>query len=510
MTQAFWGRPPNVDVYVSSPIKKMASIPHPASTSMAPGSEGVTPGVTVVMVPFPAQGHLNQLLHLSRLVAACGVPVHFVGSATHNRQAKVRLSGWDVGAFPNIHFQDLPVPSFSNLRPDPHAPVKFPSHLQPAFDACLHMQAPLATLLRSLSASSRRVAVVHDSLMSFAAQEAVVLPNGEAYVFHSVSAFANLLFQWAARGEDGKLRSMLPANVLIPPVDGCFTDEFMDFIKRQYERTPAPAGRLMNTCRPVEGKFVDLLAQEPMLNRGRYFAVGPVNPVVALGRGGARGDGDHPRRHECMEWLDRQPPVSVVYVSFGTTSSIPEQQIAELADGLERSRQRFIWVLRDADRGDIFAAEHTGADGGHKLPDGYEQRVAGVGLVVRGWAPQLEILGHRATGLFMSHCGWNSCMEGLSNGVPIAAWPLHSDQPKNALLVTEVLKVGVTVQDWARREETAPAATVADAIRRIMVSCEGRVIRRRAKTLGDAIRRAVSEGGSSHEELGFFISHITR
>ncbi|MQM12435.1 hypothetical protein Taro_045355 [Colocasia esculenta] len=167
-----------------------------------------------------------------------------------------------------------------------------------------------------------------------------------------------------------------------------------------------------------------------------------MNLVSALGQ--VRMDAVvSPARHECMEWQERQPPVSVVYVSFEMTSSLPEQQITELAHGLERSRQRFIWVLREADRADIFAGDD---DGRQKLPDGYEQRVAGVGLVVRGWAPQLDILGHSATALFMSHCRWNSCMEGLSNGVSIATWPLHSDQPKNALLVTEVLQVGVTAR----------------------------------------------------------------
>uniref|UniRef100_A0A1D1XQB8 Glycosyltransferase n=1 Tax=Anthurium amnicola TaxID=1678845 RepID=A0A1D1XQB8_9ARAE len=457
-------------------------------------------GVVVVMVPFPAQGHLNQLLHLSRLVADRGVGVHFVGSATHNRQAKVRLHGWDVGAFPNIRFHDLPVPRFATPRPDPDAPIR---HLQPAFDASLQMQAPLASLLRTLSATSRRVVVVHDSLMSFAAQEAAALPNAESYVFHSVSAFAILLFQWGARGEhEEKLHALLP-GVRSNPVDGCFTPEFIDFIHRQYRKTPPPAGRIFNTCRSVEGGIVDLLARDPLLHNTSCFAVGPLNPVVPAPSG---------PRHQCMEWLDRQPPGSVVYVAFGTTSSMPREQIVELAAGLERSRQRFLWVFRDADRGDIFAEEGEG-DGGQRhllLPSGYERRVAGVGMVVRGWAPQLDVLGHPSTGLFMSHCGWNSCMESLSAGVPMAAWPMHSDQPKNALLVTEVLKVGVAVRDWARREETVTSAAVEDAIRRVMDSEEGREIRTRTKAVRDAIHRAVSKGGCSHSAMESFVSHIIR
>ncbi|MQL71304.1 hypothetical protein Taro_003644 [Colocasia esculenta] len=482
-----------------------------ANTAASPDGE---PGVVVVMVPFPAQGHLNQLLHLSRLVAAHGVPVHFVGSATHNRQARVRVHGWDLAAFPKIHFQDLPVPHFPSPPPEPRATVKFPAHLQPAFEASAKLQAPLAPLLRSLSATARRVVVVHDSLMPFAAREAAGLPNAESYVFHSVSALAKLFFQWAARGKLEEKRPVVPAGIPLLPLDGCYTEEFLAFLSRQFRKTPPDvAGRLLNTCRTVEPEFIDLLAREPFLQRKRLFAVGPLNPVELEDAGAG---GPVRPRHRCLEWLDRQPPHSVVYVSFGTTSSMSSQQIRELAAGLESSRQRFIWVLRNADRGDIFAAGE-GVDA-HKwqqrerdlqLPEDYERRVAGLGLVVREWTPQLGILGHRSTGLFMTHCGWNSCMEGLSMGVPMAAWPLHSDQPNNAVLVTEVLKVGVTVREWAQRDETVPSAAVEDAIRRIMVSGEGSEMRKRARELGASIRAGVSEGGST-VELDSFIAHITR
>ena len=103
--------------------------------------------------------------------------------------------------------------------------------------------------------------------------------------------------------------------------------------------------------------------------------------------------------------------------------------------GLEQSEQKFIWVSRDADKGDIFAGNVERAEA---LPEGYEERVKEVGLVVRDWAPQLEILAHQSTGWFMSPCGWNSCLESITVGVPIAAWPMHSDQPKNAVLVTDI------------------------------------------------------------------------
>ncbi|KAK3009709.1 hypothetical protein RJ639_013758, partial [Escallonia herrerae] len=98
----------------------------------------------------------------------------------------------------------------------------------------------------------------------------------------------------------------------------------------------------------------------------------------------------------------------------------------------------------------------------------YEQRIEGKGIVVRDWAPQIEILGHPSTGGFMSHCGWNSCMESMSMGVPIAAWPMHSDQPRNTMLVTKVLRTGIAVKEWADRDELVTSSTINTAVRRLM------------------------------------------
>lgn len=198
----------------------------------------------------------------------------------------------------------------------------------------------------------------------------------------------------------------------------------------------------------------------------------------------------------------------MIYISFGTTTSMSEEQIKELALGLERSNQKFIWVLREADKVDFF--KENGLRYHHQLPEGYEERVKNRGMVVRDWAPQLAILDHPATGGFLSHCGWNSCMESISMGVPMATWPVHSDQPKNSVLVTEVWKAGVVVRDWACCEEVVKSSVVEEALRRLMASDEGKVIRKRAMELGIAVRDSVSSGGTSCLEMDSFVSHITR
>ncbi|EMS53900.1 Cis-zeatin O-glucosyltransferase 2 [Triticum urartu] len=191
-----------------------------------------------------------------------------------------------------------------------------------------------------------------------------------------------------------------------------------------------------------------------------------------------------------------------------TSSSLREEQAAELAAALHGSKQRFIWVLRDADRGDIFT---DAGDNRHaELLSQFTKQTEGMGLVITGWAPQLEILAHRATAAFMSHCGWNSTMESMSHGKPILAWPMHSDQPWDAELVCSYLKAGLLVRPWEKHGEVIPATTIQEAIETMMVAEEGLAVRQRAEVLGEAVRSSAAQGGSSHKEMDDFISYMTR
>ncbi|CAL5435021.1 unnamed protein product [Camellia sinensis] len=464
--------------------------------------------VVVVMVPFPAQGHLNQLLQLSRLLSSSfssyhhHIPIHYVGCAAHNRQAKLRVHGWDpissTNNNNNIHFHDFSTPHFLSPPPNPNASIKFPSHLQPSFDASTQLREPVGAFLRTLSASARRVVVIHDSLMASVVQDVASIPNAESYVFRSVSAFTLFLYTWEAMERPFAIDAEILKDV--PSLEGCFTAEFERFLSNQVDYQKYSSGYLYNTSKAIEGPYLNLLAKEQISKGKKHWAIGPFNPVAI------QHSTNTNQRHECLKWLDKQPPNSVIYVSFGTTTSFTDEQIRELAVGLEQSGHKFIWVLREADKGDVFVGEVRRAE----LPKGYEERVKGRGMVVGEWAPQLEILGHPSTGGFVSHCGWNSCMESLSMGVPILAWPMHSDQPRNTVLVTKFLKVGVVLKDWGRREELVTATMVAEVVKRLMGSEEGDNIRKRAAELGGAVREAVAEGGVSRMELDSFVAHISR
>ena len=108
------------------------------------------------------------------------------------------------------------------------------------------------------------------------------------------------------------------------------------------------------------------------------------------------------------------------------------------------------------------------------------------------------ILDHEAVGGFVTHCGWNSILEGVSAGVPMVTWPMRVDQFYNAKLVTQVLKIGVDVaaQQWKRMEgDTIKREAIDKAVRQIMVGEEAEEMRSRAKKLREMAKRAVEDGG---------------
>ncbi|CAA3013116.1 zeatin O-glucosyltransferase-like [Olea europaea subsp. europaea] len=448
--------------------------------------------VAVIMVPFPAQGHLNQLLQLSCLISSYGIRVHYVGSATHNRQAKFRINGLNPLDIAKIHFHDLPIPAFVSPPPNPNSSIKFPAHLLPSWIASLNLRQPIAEYLREISSSMRKIIVIHDTLMAPVVQDVATVSNAESYVFNCISTFTESSRVWERIGKPFPIRLQKE----LPSMEGCTTDEVKEFAALRFNHLGIRAGDVYNTSRVIEGTYVDLLAREEIVGSRKVWAVGPILPFKLYSNS----------LHQCLEWLDKQGPKSVIYISFGTTVSMSDEEIKELALGLEQSKQNFLWVLRDADKGDVFDGEVRRAE----LPEGFVERTRGVGMVVRDWAPEPEILAHPSTGGFMSHCGWNSCIESITMGVPIAAWPMHSDQPRNAMFTTDILKIGILVREWTKQGELVKASMIENVVRRLMASDEGIEIRKKAEEVAAAVRMSTEAGGVSRNELDSFISHITR
>jgi UDP:flavonoid glycosyltransferase YjiC (YdhE family) len=184
-------------------------------------------------------------------------------------------------------------------------------------------------------------------------------------------------------------------------------------------------------------------------------------------------------------------------------NSFSDCELLEIALGLEASRQQFIWVVKREQN-----------DQEEWLPEGFEQRMEGKGLIIRGWAPQLLILQHEAVGAFLTHCGWNSILEGVSAGVPMITWPLFEDQFSNEKLVTQILGIGVAVgaqksEDGSMKSEASvKREAIEKAVTKIMVDDEQEEMRRKVFALGEMARSAVEEGGSSFTDLTALIEEL--
>ncbi|KAG8371982.1 hypothetical protein BUALT_Bualt12G0019400 [Buddleja alternifolia] len=302
------------------------------------------------MVPLPAQGHLNQLLHLSRLVSAHDIPVHFVGTTTHNRQAKLRVHGWDPLSISNFKSHDFPLHTFSNPPPDPNSSTKFPVQIIPSLKSTTNLRKPIYNLVEKLSATVGKIVVIYDSLMPYVVQDISSIPNAESYCFQSISAFSLYSFYWEGKG---KPILATEAEIIrqVPSIEECVPPELLEFSKIQEDAPKFNSGDIYNTSRVIEGLYVDLLAKEKTTGTDKIWAIGPFNPVSAPGKR------DLTVRHKYLDWLDKLELNSVIFISFGSTSSLSDEQINEIAFGLERSEVKFIWVLRDADKGDIFAVK---------------------------------------------------------------------------------------------------------------------------------------------------------
>lgn len=192
-----------------------------------------------------------------------------------------------------------------------------------------------------------------------------------------------------------------------------------------------------------------------------------------------------------ITWLNTKGPGSVVYVSFGSLVTLGAEQMEELAWGLKKSNNPFIWVVRENEK--------------DKLPADFIEETTDNGLVV-SWCSQLQVLSHKTVGCFMSHCGWNSTLEALSLGVPMIAVPQFSDQTTNAKYIQDVWGVGVKVnadeKGIVKREE------IEMRIRQIMEGKAGKDIKRNAERWKELAKEAVAEGGSSDNNIEEFIAEL--
>jgi hydroquinone glucosyltransferase len=367
----------------------------------------------------------------------------------------------------------------------------------------------LRALLRDVAATAPLAALVPGL---FAAS---VLPLAEelgvpGYLFFPGSLSALYVLRHAVElnadgaAADGKYRELpdplqLPSGVSLRRAD--IPDGFRDskdpahglLVEEGRRRYRAVAGFLVNTFYEMDPRAVEEFKQA--MEQGTFPPAYPVGPLV-------RSSSDEDAASPCIEWLDRQPTGSVVYVSFGSAGSLSVAQTVELAAGLEDSGHRFLWAVRmpslDGENSDSGKSRRHRAEDDDDplawLPEGFLERTSCRGLAVAAWAPQSRVLYHPAAAVFVSDCGWNLAVESVASGVPMVAWPLDAEQKMNAAVLSE--RAGV-----ALRLGTAVREEVAAAVRELMEGEEGRAVRWRTWELRQAADKAWAPEGSSRRAL---------
>ncbi|KAJ6846152.1 putative anthocyanidin 3-O-glucosyltransferase 2 [Iris pallida] len=291
---------------------------------------------------------------------------------------------------------------------------------------------------------------------------------------------------------------------------GLMPSPFLDRKSRGYawfvyhgRRFREAEGIVVNTAAEIEPAYLSALAE------GRFVVaegggpampkVYPVGPVLSLGDGGGDAEGGAGGR-ECVVWLDKQPEGSVVFLCFGSGGCFGAHQVKEMAAGLERSGHRFLWCVRSMVV-DGSNRQIVDANPDEVLPQGFLERTKDRGMVWPSWAPQVEILSHRAVGGFVTHCGWNSCLEGLWFGVPMLAWPLYAEQHLNQVLMVRDLEVAVGLEVDRKGGNFVAAGELERGVRCLMGE-EGRRVRAKVGEMRLASRKAVEgQGGSSYMNL---------
>ncbi|CAI9268015.1 unnamed protein product [Lactuca saligna] len=275
------------------------------------------------------------------------------------------------------------------------------------------------------------------------------------------------------------------------------TKEMVDFFQRMEVAEEAADGIVVNSFEELEPNYVEELSKA---KKKKVWCIGPVSlhnrSFLDLAERGNKAGIDE---HDCLKWLDTKEQGSVIFVCLGSMSSITTDQMFEIGLGLELSKVSFIWCIRN-----------TTEESERWLSEGYEERVKGRGVIIRGWAPQVLILSHRAVGGFVTHCGWNSTLEGVSAGIPMITWPQFADQFLNERFVVDVLKVGVSVNmEVGEKDKLVKKENIKLCVEMVMEKeREGEVRRKRAREFGEMAKRAMEEDGSSHVNMTLMIQDV--
>ncbi|MED6197096.1 hypothetical protein PIB30_053536 [Stylosanthes scabra] len=465
----------------------------------------------IFFFPLMAYGHMIPMVDMAKLFASRGVKSTIVTTPVNATLISKAIRKFQTHNN-NIHIETIEFPCSKVGLPEGCENgdlIPSPDKVPVFFQATRLLQEQFEKLLLQ----HKPDCVVADIFFHWAADSASSLLGIPTLTFHGTSFFAICALECVRLHEPHKNVSSDSEPFVIPNLPGGIkmvrtqfppfsingeTNPVAKFFEEARESVKKSYGVVVNSFYELESVYADFYSNE--LGR-KSWHIGPLSLCNRDNEEKAqRGKDISIDENECLKWLDTKKPNSVVYICFGSVANFKDSQLREIALGLEASGQQFIWVVK-----------RTKKDAEEWLPEGFEKRMEGNGLIIRGWAPQVLILEHEAIGAFVTQCGWNSTLEGVAAGVPMVTWPTGAEQFYNEKLVTEVLKIGVPVgaKKWVIVVgDSVKWEAVEKAVRKIMVGEEAEEMRKKAKVLSELAKSAVEKGGSSYCDLSALIEEL--
>ncbi|XP_049344243.1 UDP-glycosyltransferase 76E1-like [Solanum verrucosum] len=340
--------------------------------------------------------------------------------------------------------------------------------------------------------------IVYDNVMIFVDDVAtqlrlpsIVLHTSSATYLHSMIT----IFQQPEKYfpfEDSQLLDPLPElyplrfkDVPIPVVNNTVAEPVLDFF-RAISNIGSSVATIWNTMQDMENSILLRLQEHYKVP---FYATGPFHKMAPMASSTSILQEDN----SCIKWLDRQAPNSVLYVSLGSQMRIDDKELTETAWGLANSNQPFLWVIRPGSVSGFQCAE--------ALPDGFEKMVGERGRIVK-WAPQKQVLAHPAVAGFFTHCGWNSTLESILEEVPLICRPFVADQPVTARYLSQIYKVGFEL-------EVVERTVIEKTVRKLMLSEEGKDLKKRVVDMKHNIVAGMQIDGTSHKNLNDLVDFIS-
>ncbi|KAF5731202.1 putative UDP-glucosyl transferase 88A1 [Tripterygium wilfordii] len=464
----------------------------------------------IVLYPVMGMGHLISMVELSKLILTHH-PLFTVNILLPTAPYATGSTAQYISAVsttnPSIIFHHLPPVSL------PQDPASYPCVEALLFDLTRLNNPNVHTAIQSISQTSTVHALILDFFCAAALHVAAELYVPAYFFFTSSASGLALFFHFPTidRSTNKNFKDLettvnlpclppIPLSHMPEPILEKDTAEYAGFIDCSVGLSKS-TGIIVNTFNSLEPKAVKDLADGVCYPDGPTPPVFCIGPLIATNHQIGNESDDKVLESECLTWLDKQPSQSVVFLCFGSLGLLSKAQLREIAIGLERSGQRFLWVVRNPppeDKRQRFLTQPD-PDLNSLLPDGFLDRTKERGLVVKRWAPQVAVLNHEAVGGFVTHCGWNSVLESICAGVPMVAWPLYAEQKLNKALLVEELKLALAMNE--SKTGFVSATEVEKRVKELMESEEGNSLRERVTAKRNEAMKAMGKGGSSRVAL---------